>query len=66
LTVGFTSPVLQRPEIRPAMFIENDDLAIKDEALLTPMLVRVSPGPVIRLLMPQNNSETLRQKILAE
>jgi hypothetical protein len=45
---------------------EHRDLAIEDEALLTPMLVRVSPGPIIRLLMPQNNSETLRQKIFSE
>src|ERR1700759_168932 len=43
---------------------ENRALAIEDEALLTPMLVRVSPGPVVRLIMPQNNSETLRQKLL--
>ena len=43
---------------------EHRDSAIRDEALLTPMLVRVSPGPVIRVLMPQNNSETLRQKLL--
>src|SRR5262245_64139622 len=42
---------------------EHRDLAIEDEALLTPMLVRVSPGPVVRLLMPQNNSDVLRQKL---
>jgi hypothetical protein len=42
---------------------DHRDLAIRDEALLTPMLVRVSPGPVVRLIMPQNNSETLRQKL---
>jgi hypothetical protein len=43
---------------------EHRDLAIRDEALLTPMLVRVSPGPIVRLIMPQNNSEVLRQKLL--
>src|SRR5436190_9354689 len=43
---------------------EHRDLAMKDEALLTPMLVRVSPGPVLRILMPQNNSDVLRQKLL--
>jgi hypothetical protein len=45
---------------------EHRQLAIQDEALLTPMLVRVSPGPVVRLLMPQNNQEILRQKLFAE
>lgn len=45
---------------------EHRDLAIEDEALLTPMLVRVSPGPVIRILMPQNNQETLRRKLLPD
>jgi hypothetical protein len=45
---------------------EHRDLAIEDEALLTPMLVRVSPGPVVRLLMPQNNSDVLRQKLLPQ
>ena len=45
---------------------EHRELAIEDEALLTPMLVRVSPGPVVRLLMPQNNQEVLRQKLFAE
>src|SRR5688572_30599475 len=43
---------------------EHRDLALQDEALFTPLLVRLSPGPVVRLLMPQNNQETLRQKIL--
>src|SRR5215475_856274 len=45
---------------------EHRDLAIEDEALLTPMLVRVSPGPVVRVLMPQNSSEVLRQKVLPQ
>jgi hypothetical protein len=45
---------------------EHRQLAIQDEALLTPMLVRVSPGPVIRVLMPERNQETLRQKLFAE
>ncbi len=42
---------------------EHRTLAMEDEALLTPMLVRVSPGPVVRILMAQNNSEMLRQKL---
>jgi hypothetical protein len=45
---------------------EHRELAIEDEALLTPMLVRVSPGPILRLLMPQNNQETLRRKLMLE
>lgn len=43
---------------------EHRALAIEDEALLTPMLVRVSPSPIVRLIMPQNNSDVLRQKLL--
>lgn len=45
---------------------EHRDLAMRDEALLTPCLIRISPGPVVRLLMPQNNSDTLRQKLFLE
>jgi hypothetical protein len=45
---------------------EHRQLAIQDEAMLTPMLVRVSPGPIVRLLMPQNNQETLRRKLFPE
>src|SRR5262245_35641138 len=45
---------------------QHRDLAIQDEALLTPMLVRVSPGPIVRLIMPQINQEILRQKLFPE
>ena len=44
---------------------DHRQLAIQDEALFTPMLVRVSPGPVLRLLMPRDNQETLRRELLS-
>jgi len=44
---------------------DHRELALQDEALFTPMLVRLSPGPVVRLLMPQNNQDILRQKLLS-
>ena len=43
---------------------EFRDLAMQDEALFTPVLVRVSPLPVVRLLMPQPNSHFLKRAIL--
>jgi len=45
---------------------QHRDLAIQDEALFTPMLVRISPGPIVRLIMPQTNQEILKQKLFAE
>jgi hypothetical protein len=36
-----------------------------DEALFTPLLVRLRPGPVLRVSMPQGSSEELRRAVLS-
>lgn len=40
---------------------EFRDLARQDQVVMTPMLVRVSPLPVIRVFMPQPSSDELRR-----
>ena len=42
---------------------EFRDLAKQDEVVMTPMLVRVNPLPVIRIFMPQQSSEVLRRAL---
>lgn len=39
---------------------EFRDLATEDEVVMTPMLVRISPPPVVRVAMPQPSSAALR------
>ena len=43
---------------------EYREQAIKDGAPFTPLLVRVSPQPVVRIAMPQPTMEILRRAIL--
>lgn len=42
---------------------EFRDLARQDEVVMTPMLVRVSPLPVVRVFMPQPSSDALREAL---
>ena len=42
---------------------EFRDLARQDEVVMTPMLVRVSPLPVIRVFMPQPSCDVLRKAL---
>lgn len=44
---------------------EYRELAIKDGAPFTPLLVRVSPLPVVRIAMPQPTKEVLKEAILS-
>ena len=44
---------------------QHREQALEDEADILPMLVRVSPLPVVRLPMPQASREDIRRALLA-
>lgn len=43
---------------------EYRDQAADDQVMFTPLLVRISPEPVVRVSMPQANSAALREAVL--